>query len=117
MCTSVIHQDWKKETKAHNEQRDAGYWIKQFFNYCHSYCFRQTSCGAGSTEWFKQVNATADLQTNLSDNNKQQRRCEKKKQEQRLATINILEKTSEVKKGVHSAFLIVNSVSTSSWTR
>lgn len=41
----------------------------------------------------------------------------KKQEEQRLATINILEKTSEVKKGVHSAFLIVNSISTSSWTR
>lgn len=54
----------------------------------------------------------------ISDNNKQERRSKKKKQEeQRLATINILEKTSEVKKGVHSAFLIVNSVSTSSWTR
>lgn len=101
-------------------KKDTGRWIKHnvFFIYCHSYCFKQTSWGTGSTEWFKQVNTTADLQTNLwqiqTTKAQNKKRREKK---QHLATINILEKTSEVKKGVHSAFLIVNSVSTSSWTR
>lgn len=79
ICSACYAPDIKWWTQAHREQRDTGRWIKHcFFIYCHSYCFRQTSCGAGSTEWFKQVNATADLQTNLSDNNKQQRRSKKR---------------------------------------
>lgn len=68
----------KQTNKKHTPKKKEGggthrLWNKTHFVfiYCHSYCFRQKSCGGRSTERFQGVNATANLQTNLSDNNKE----------------------------------------------
>lgn len=101
-------------------KKDTGRWIKHnVFFYLLPFLLLQTDKLRHREHRVIQTSQHYCRSTNKSLTNTNNKGANKKRREkkQHLATINILEKTSEVKKGVHSAFLIVNSVSTSSWTR
>lgn len=117
MC--VMHQKLKTKTNTFNKTEGRRSLDKTLFFYLLPFLLLQTD-----KLWRREHRVIQTSQCYCQSTNKslwQQQTTEaqqkKKQEEQHLATINILEKTSEVKKGVLSAFLIVNSISTSSWTR